>query len=60
MAKRRRLTAEEIADRMTAIVMNHLDTLPAVERERRIRAFESHFPNASTRKGLRPKLKSNT
>ena len=58
MAKQKRLTEEQAADQMMAVVMGHLETLPADEREERISAFLSHTPKAS--KAGRGRAKSST
>ncbi len=40
MATRKKLTDEELADRLTDIAVEHLDTLSAEERRQRVAAFE--------------------
>lgn len=40
MADTKIRSAEEIADELTAIAVEHLDKLPPEEREKRVQAFE--------------------
>ena len=47
---KRRLTAEELADRLTDIAVAHLDTFPPKERESRIQAFEKAVATSPPRR----------